>query len=78
MTVMSENVTATSEDFPMMSEDVPTTLITLQIRTDCRHLKAFAIVIKNKKHVVIKLGHKVNIKRLFGVNLIELLLLIMC
>ena len=29
-------------------------------------LKAFAIVIKSKERVVIKLGHKVNIKRLLG------------
>ena len=66
MTGISENVRATSEDFrrfsenlrmlPKMSEDIPTTFEHVNtavntIRMDCRHLKAFAIVIKGKEMI---------------------------
>ena len=78
MTRISENVTATSEDFrrfpegvqtlSKMPEDVPTEwfpVLQIQMQTETRKFKG----------VVIKLGH---IKRLCWGNLIEFLLLIMC
>ena len=81
MNVISENLTATSEDFrrfpedvqtlPKMSEDVLTKWFPepqIQMQNETRKFY----------RAVIKLGYKVNIKRLFGGNLIEFLLLIMC
>ena len=60
MSEIFKNVRVTSEDFrrfskdlrmlPKMPEDIPTTFEHVNmIRTDCRHLKAFAIVINCKE-----------------------------
>ena len=65
-----------------MSEDVPMTLLNSPDSNGLQTFERFATVIKSKERVVIKLGHKVNIKLHkapnLGEHLIEFLLLIMC